>query len=233
MYFRRLFFSIIFILIPVFSFSAIMSGGGGGFHLGYHFLNSEPLNNSIDDAGFGEFSKQRISFGGGGYWILWNRLMFGGEGCGIYPMDTQSDEYTMKYIGGYGLGNIGVVFLRTENIIIYPMFGFGGYGEVLSIYPESGQFDFDDIINDPRQMTSIENGGLMIAIQGGFDYIFNFSKEKDEMGGIMIGARAGYLYPLTGENWKMNDVEVINGPESPLKGFYIKFTFGGFGGLLP
>lgn len=233
MRFKLISIVLILFFIPLLSSSAIFNGGGGGFHIGYHLLNINSLNGEIVDGGYDALSDKRIFLGGGGYGIFWKGILVGGEGGGILPMSSENNSNNLNFIGGYGLFDAGFAIIRRPNFILYPMVGFGRYTALLEITPSSGDYDFDDFIGNPYRMTSLDCKGFLLSIQGGFDYIINFSNDPEAVGGLMIGFRAGYLYPLGDTKWQMGDIEVENAPETPFKGFFFNLVIGGFGGETP
>lgn len=229
---RSIIIILLSISIPGFIFSAFINGGGGGFYLGYNFLEVNALNDDITSGGYNALPDKRITFGGGGYSILWKGLLLGGEGGGILPLKSESQNYNLKIIGGYGLFDVGFAVIRRSNFLLYPMIGIGHYMLVMDITPKNGDFDFEDFIYNPQRMTSLDCNGFMMTFQGGFDYIINFSNDPSAVGGLLLGFRAGYMYPLGDATWKLGDIELNNAPGSPFKGFFFNFIIGGFGGQL-
>ena len=61
---------------------AIKGGGGGGFMLGLNRFDLAELSTKLQAKGFDAVKENNVSFGGGGYGIIGEKVLLGGEGHG-------------------------------------------------------------------------------------------------------------------------------------------------------
>ena len=95
--------------------------------------------------------------------------------------------------GGYGFLNIGYTVLNKKNILVYPLLGFGG-GSLT------------------READSKVSVCVLLNPSVDIDYLFYTSTT----GGILVGLRAGYTFPVYSDTWNWGLA-------------YVRLVLGGFG----
>ena len=59
------------------------------------------------------------------------------------------------------------------------------------------------------------------------DYPLIIGENKEGKGGLVFGIRAGYsLSPIKGD-WKMDEIEISNAPNTGITGPFVRLIFGG------
>jgi len=204
------------------------AGGKGYFLLSFGKLDLGSLNSRLKAKNFPEFKESFVSLGGGGHAIIGN-LIIGGEGEGHIITETTADALKNSLEVGYGFFDIGYVLLSSKNLQVYPLLGIGGGGIGLKII-EKGISDFDQILDNPKRMSTISTGGLLMQFCLGADYLLSFNGDEDASGGLVFGIRIGYKFTPVKSGWSMESLEISNGPDLGITGPFIRIMFGG-GGL--
>jgi len=207
----------------------IKEGGMGGFSFGIHWLDLSGLNRELSRYGYGTFRENNYTYGGSGFGVLGERLILGGEGHG-FTQEVSTAAYSQRLSGGYGFFDVGYIVLDRWNINVYPMVGLGGGGMGVRITERSAP-TFSDILTDPKREAGLSTAGLMAQAGLGIHYLLNLAPYDNSMdeGGLFFGLRAGYTLPFSETEWEMGDIKISGGPSTGVKGFYLKFIFGGWG----
>jgi len=221
----------IFILTLIIPSLLLCSGflGFGYFSTGISAFNVSALNEALKAHGYEELSENRFVLGGGGYTILWKRLLLGGEGFGCIPTKIENDMNKGNITMGYGYGSIGFAPINTNHFMLAPIVGFGGYGIIMHLIPKNIIGNFDDFLSNPARMSVLRTSGVMTTVQGKMAFFFSPAKNKEQGGGIEFGATFGYNWALTKGGWKIEDFDVADSPKTNLGGFFIHLECGGFG----
>lgn len=202
-------------------------GGGGGFAFGMSRFDPGELSTKLEAKGFSALEENSVSFGGGGYGVIGNVLL-GGEGHG-----SQQDVFTSaseaSISTGYGFFNAGYIVFSEKGLRLFPMIGIGGGGINLRIAERGAAPTFDEILDDPGRETNISTGGILFQFALGIDYLLRLGGDEKGGGGLLFGIRAGYIYAPTKASWKMEDMDVLGGPDVRVTGPYVRFMFGGGG----
>ncbi|RKY72288.1 MAG: hypothetical protein DRQ24_05355 [Candidatus Latescibacterota bacterium] len=207
---------------------AIKGGGGGGFMLGLNRFDLAELSTKLQAKGFDAVKENNVSFGGGGYGIIGEKVLLGGEGHGC-QQDVLSDTLKASVSGGYGFFNVGYVVLSERGFRLFPMLGLGGGGISLRIVKRAVTPTFDEILDSPDREINISTGGILLQFGVGVDYLLKLGKDDEGEGGLLFGIRAGYTYTPTKADWKMEDMDVLGGPDVTVTGPYVHFIIGGGG----
>jgi len=204
------------------------AGGKGYFMVGFGKLDLGSLNSRLKAKNYPEFKENYVSLGGGGHAVI-GKLIIGGDGEGHITTETTYGNQNNSLEVGYGFFDIGYILLSSKNLQIYPLIGIGGGGIELQIV-EKGASEFDDILDNPKRMSKISTGGLLMQFCLGADYLLSFNGNEGSIGGLVFGVRIGYKFTPIKSNWSMENLEISNGPELGITGPFIRIMFGG-GGL--
>jgi len=202
-------------------------GGMGYFMIGWQGVNLDGFNDHLVNNGYPELNNNMITIGGGGHSII-GRFIIGGEGHGIFSSEASNKDYKSSLGGGYGWVNLGYVAYAKSGFILYPILGVGGGGMTYNLSEQQKSLSFQDIMDDPNLGTELSTGGFILNFSAGIDYVFNMDEGENNYGGLMLGLRAGYLY-CTSSQWQYRDQNIVDPPEQPLRGFYVKLLIGGGG----
>ena len=107
--------------------------GSGFFAIGTQFTDLGPLNDRLSGSGYPEFTSETVTLGGGGYGVVANRLLLGGEGHALITGDGTGRGRNVSLTGGYGFFNLGYLFFPTSSLRASPLVGIGGGGLQLDI----------------------------------------------------------------------------------------------------
>ncbi|HOP25504.1 MAG TPA: hypothetical protein PLO45_09360 [Defluviitoga sp.] len=201
-------------------------GGIGGVDIGAKWMDVSELNKMLKKNKLPELSGPAFLAGGGGYALL-GKVLYGGEGYGIYMLE-KADEYTLKLDVGYGLFDIGYLIYAKQALRIYGIGGVGFGGMKFNISKDPTSKKFDDLLTNYWE-NSFESGVIPIfKIGAGADYILA-PKGSSSTGGLAIGISAGYVFapfdPIGG--WELSDTSVSNVPKFGPTGPYITIKIGG------
>ena len=204
--------------------SATEERGRGFFAVGTQFTNLGPLNDRISGAGYPTFASEMISLGGGGYGVVANRLMLGGEGHGLLTAEGAGRGRTVSVGGGYGQFNLGYLFSPTPNLRVYPLLGLGGGGLQLDIESEGTADNFDDVLSDPNRSATVGRVSLLVSLGGGLEYQFGTPGDGRS---ARLGLRTGYVISAARSDWQLDDTSLSGGPDASLQGPFVRLIIGG------
>jgi len=215
------------IFISVFVFALANSqdhfyGGLGYFNAGVNFLNFDKLNKVLSDNGLAQFGNGVVSLGGGGFFIV-NNVMIGGEGFSFLSQKKDKENYRSIISGGAGFFKLGYILHQRNNFQIYPMIGIGGGGLDLKVIDKTER-NFNNAISERKDF----NASFSALV---FDVSVGADLKLGKYGYFILGVKTGYLFsPVVGK-WKAgNEVDLKEGPEQGINGFYLKVSIGGGGG---
>jgi hypothetical protein len=207
----------------------LRAGGGGGFMIGTQWLELGDLNRDLRTGGYDTFNESSLFYGGAGYGFIGERLVFGGEGGG-FSQEASTGSYLQRLEGGYGMFTAGYVVFSRWGFNIFPQVGLGWGGVSLRITERSVP-TFDEILAIPTRESYLSAGNFMMQGALGIDYRLNLRVlEKTEgEGGLLFGVRFGYGYTFGESDWSMGEINVVDGPDVGINGFFIRFLIGGWG----
>ena len=201
--------------------------GAGFFSIGTQFTDLGSLNNRLAEAGYPTFTSEMLSLGGGGYGVVANRLLLGGEGHALTTTDGTFQGRTVSVGGGYGLFTLGYLFRPTSNLRAFPLAGVGGGGLQLEIESTGDPNNFDEILNNPNRSATVGRASLLVSLGGGIEYQFG---PPGKSGGVRLGLRAGYVISALNSDWQLDENSLSGGPDATMQGPFIRLTIGGGGG---
>ncbi len=198
--------------------------GAGFFAVGTQFTDLAPLNDRLSGAGYPTFASEMVSLGGGGYGVVANRLMLGGEGHGLLTADGSFRGRNVSVGGGYGLFNLGYLFRPASGLRVYPLLGLGAGGLQLDIKNEGTADTFDDVLNDPSRSASVGQASVLVSLGGGLEYQFGTPGEGRT---ARLGVRAGYMISALSSDWQLGNSSLAGGPDASMQGPFLRLTIGG------
>lgn len=205
--------------------------GRGYFMFGGSILDIDGLNSRLESKGYSKFSDNLFSLGGGGHGMI-NRVIIGGEGHGLFGGEKEStisgETYKTSLTVGYGFFNMGYILYSMDDLNIYPILGIGGGGMSVKIAEREAP-SFDEVLDNPRRISTLSSGGFLIKLALGADYLLKLAEDESGEGGLIFGLQIGYTFtPIKGD-WQMGEIDVSGGPEVGITGPYIRFMIGGGG----
>lgn len=196
--------------------------GGMGFVMpGYRTLEVEGVNSAFQTHGFPTLDEQTFSIGGGGYGII-NGFLIGGEGHGITEKTFINADHKTSLKGGYGVFTMGYVLASSRSFLLYPLVGVGG-GMIDLEISEKNTLDFDDVMTNSRRSIHLIQKNMVL------DFSLNTTFSFWSNGGLMIGARVGYMMTPYTSKTTSNGLEVYNAPDINYEGLYFSVSLGGGG----
>jgi len=216
-----------FTLGQEFTSTSSEKGGVGYSMFGRCIIDLGDLNSKLENNGYPAMSENFFSVGGGGHAIINNKWIIGGEGHTLLGEEASHENYKQSITGGYGFFDLGYILFSIKDLRVYPLLGLGGGGLNLKIKEDIASLSLDNILNNPGRGAELTNGGFLMNLGGGIDYLFTFGKDEKSRGGMFLGIRAGYTISTFKGKWTMDGVEISGAPETGLKGPYIRFMIGG------
>ena len=202
--------------------------GSGFFAIGTQFTDLGPLNDQLSRAGYPEFTSETVSLGGGGYGVVANRLLLGGEGHALVTGDGTGRGRNVSLTGGYGFFNLGYLFVPTSSLRAYPLLGIDGGGLQLDIESpgDAGNFSdvFSDVLDTPNRSARMGQASFLISLGAGLEYQFG---TPDEGGSVQLGERAGYIISALRSDWQLDENSLTGGPDASMRGPFVRLTIGG------
>ncbi len=224
--------------------------GRGAFQAGFQTTDLASLNARLVGAGYPTFDEEFLTLGGFGLGSV-GRLLIGGEGHALMPLENTTDDgvYRTRLSGGYGMFNLGVMAVSTRALDVYPVFGIGGGGMSLEVIERSSP-TFDDVLDEPGRSSRLTESGFLVSASLGVDYRFgadrrsrrwdrrrDHDRDRDRGnddgggGGLFVGVRAGWLWAPGDAQWELDALnEVAQGPEVGPTGLFVRVSIGGWGG---
>ena len=221
----------IIILLSFFSIvyakGTIIAGGVGYFNLGMEMPSMSELRDYFNSNGFGEINGKHFSIGGGGNAIIAG-LVIGGEGY-AFSQELENDSLIADFDINYFFINLGYIVYATRGFYLSPKIAIGGGYINIIIYDKYKELNFNEVINNPKRMSLLSSGGLMLKAEVEANYLLSFTKSKFGGIGLIFGVNVGYKFATFKNGWEIGSIEVVDGPNPGLSGPYVHFKVG-FGG---
>lgn len=203
--------------------------GGGGVTIGYGFLDVSALHRFTPSAP--SFSNSHLLIGGEGHGFI-GRLVVGGAGQGIIANTVQTDSLKVSLGGGMGTFDLGYLLVSKDKMKIFPMLGIGSGGYGISI-SKNHNVSLAKVAEDPAMEIRINKANFIVDLSINVNFIPLLTEDEDDdrdLGGPMVGFKAGALLSPKGTNWSYTGGDVTGGPAFGMNMFYFKMVVGGFGG---
>ncbi|MFB6232374.1 MAG: hypothetical protein ABEL04_14590 [Salinibacter sp.] len=201
------------------------NGGAGFFAIGTHVADFGPLNDRLEEVGYPTFATETVTIGGGGYGVVADRLLLGGEGHGLLTSDQGFQGRTVSVGGGYGLFTLGYLFRPESSVRVYPQLGVGAGGIRLEIGSRGEASNFDEVLDNPNRRATLGRASLLVRLGAGLEYQFGQPGE----GLFQLGLQAGYMLSALASDWQFDDTTLSGGPDATMQGPFIQLTIGGSG----
>jgi len=205
-----------------------MEMGGGGFNIGYGYMDVSKLNVFIPE-NTSKFKNSMLLVGGSGHIIIEN-FVIGGSGFGIIGDEIKTDSFKVNLNGGLGTFDVGYVLINKKRLKFYPMLGIGRGGFGLQILSNKN-LSIDHVVKNPGQEINISQSNFVADVSLNLDIIpfLKYNELENSYGGFMTGIKIGYIYSLPSSDWEYAGGDINGGPNFGYKMFYFKLILGGFG----
>jgi hypothetical protein len=165
-----------------------------------------------------------FAWGLGGH-VIHNKFVLGVEIIRLTERKGNNGSDFNTYISAkYSTLNLGYLALSKKGLMCWPFLGLG-FGQLKLKLMENNIDSFKDFTgfqkgSESRRNSFLFNAGIAL------DYFHKYNNRKKGKNSIVIGLRAGYIGSIGNLNWKINGVAVDDGPDSGIKGPYIRVIFG-------
>jgi hypothetical protein len=207
-----------------------IEAGQGAFQVGYMKLDLSEFNRAITARGYPAIDDGFLSLGGSGYGGP-GRWLFGGEGQVLIgaAQETTAGLHQVSMNGGYGMFRFGYNLLNRGYLDLFPSVGLGGGGVAFKIRGRSAP-TFDDVLDTPGRSSTMTQGGFTIGFGLSANYRISMPmKDSSRVGGLLIGATAGYVLNPASSGWRLDEINTVaGGPDVRMQGWYARFSFGGW-----
>lgn len=144
-------------------------------------------------------------------------LLLGVEGSMLVERE-ESTAGSTRTLGGGALGlRLGYVFQATPRVRVYPLGGIG-WTTVAFESVDTDDVFFDDLLEDPGPGATLSTGDVQLQLGGGLDLHVGAR--------TTLGVRAGYAFSPGDSDWEWEDVDVQDGPDVGLEGFFVQGSVG-------
>lgn len=196
--------------------AGFIAAGGSGIATG-------ELDDWLDARGYPTFGEAAVSIGLGGYRILSNGVMLGGEFNGLIIGEEAHEGREVGLGGGYATLGVGYMVNLSPRARVYPRLGLGVGGMGLWI-DRADTVDFEEVLEGEASAADRENvlsrDGMVVDLGAGAEFLPRGRR------GPLIGIRAGYLKASFDSAWNAYERTVVGGPEASISGPYIRMTVG-------
>ena len=195
------------------------------FSMGTTFSDYDDLNSSLSQFGYPELSENTFIIGGSSFKIM-KKFIHGAEIHAIMGDRAEGNNYEVSLKGISGKLNFGYILFEPGNFDLFPHIGVGASSLVLNMERNIGQASFNDIIQDPDDGAELYRAGFIADIGINLHYSFDFMKNKERMGDIVLGFSAGYMFDPFNRDWIVNGDKLTNGPDLNHNNIYVKIIIG-------
>lgn len=160
---------------------------------------------------------------------------------------TADGAFETRVAGGYGLFTMGYELAPESRLEVVPQVGIGRGG--LSAYIDGLEAPtFDEILGDPRRGVRLSRRsflasvglGVRVPLSGPWGGEAGRSQAAVVLAGagaantgsgpggkrLVLGLRAGYLFPFAESGWSSDASRVAGGPRFTAEGFHLRLTLG-------
>jgi len=202
-------------------------GGDGGqlrvaLQAGYQSIDLEELNARLDGRGLAPFSDDYLTVGATAS-LLIHPVLAQAEAEALVEKEITTVDFRRQLGGGRFYLNLGWPVYPTERSRLYPYGGIG-VGTLRLESVETGPVPFDELLEDSGPATRLNNTEVVLQLGLGADV---------NVDGWSLGARTGYAFAPAEGDWKAEEIDVLDGPDIGLEGFFVKGSVGIGGWSLP
>lgn len=192
---------------------------------GFAFLDTGPLNRTLEGAGFSPLSSTFITQGGGAHLVL-ERVILGASGQSLQGFRTTSSQGgSLSVSGGYGLFQLGYQVWAEDGFSLYPILGIGG-GH-LQINGSEGLNSLFGLSQNTA-INRLETSQVVLDLGLGADYLIDLNGDSNHRSGLLVGLKMGYVFVPSPPQWE-NNRQVVSGsalPNLSSQGPYISLSLG-------
>ena len=199
--------------------------GIGYFEIGAVSVDLSNLNAVLHTSGYPKLSPRFFSYGGGGLSFV-DRFVIGGEGIGFFKSSVTGNGNKLSLSGGYGVFEMGYRLFKTRKTSLYPLFGIGGGGLNLRVTEQNLSSNFSELLKHPAGNVQFSSGEFLMDLGLGGCWLLGSKEKKGRVGGFLVGFRVGYLVAPFRQNWKLQDVSVLDAPKTSFSGPYFMIAIG-------
>lgn len=199
--------------------------GGGGLRVavqaGYQAVDLEALNARLEERAIPTFGEDYLTIGATAGLPL-DPVLLEAEAEALVQKERTTEDFRRTLGGGRIQLNLGYPVYATDRLRLRPYGGLG-VGTIRLESVEHGPVPFDELLEDSGPATRLHNTELVLQLGLGGDV---------DLDGWTLGARAGYSFAPNAGDWKAEDVQILEGPDVGIEGFFVKGSVG-FGGWSP
>lgn len=191
---------------------------------GANLLELNELNINLKDRGFPEAPTNYLSYGIGGHFVH-NKIVAGIELLRLLERTTTAPtEYNISISAKFYLINFGHLIYQKKGLMMYPFLG-TGLGKFKMIAAQNNIDSFNDISNLQKSSES-KFSNIIFNLGFSTDYFLKYDPQKKGSNNLIIGFRVGMNFIPFKSKWKVNRIEVPDGPEIGINGPYIRLIIG-------
>lgn len=203
---------------------AELLGPGAGFiAAGASGIATGELDDWLAERGYPTFGGTAVAVGLGGYRILPNGVMLGGEFNGLIVGEKAHEGRQVGLGGGSVTLGVGYAVELSPRARVYPRLGVGVGGMGLWI-DRQDTVDFEDVLQGETSVADrpdvLSRDGVVVDLGAGAEFLPRGRR------GPLIGVRAGYLAASFGREWDAYEHTVAGGPQASIAGPYLRMTLG-------
>jgi hypothetical protein len=121
--------------------------------------------------------------------------------------------------------NVGYALINLPFLQIYPIAGIGGGTLSVKVTEDFSAAGFDNVLLQTNKIIELEKATYTAFIGGGVDFVIDMG--EDTKIDLLLGARAGYVFDLSGSSgWASQGVALPGGPSSGFSGALIRVFIG-------
>lgn len=186
-----------------------------GLTVGYQAVDIEALNDRLGARDLPRFSDDYLTVGVTADLRL-GSVLVGAELEGLAKHDEPTADFDRTLAGGRAVLNLGWIARPTDRIRVFPYGGVGA-GSLRLESVQQAPVQFDDLLEDPGPGAKIVTTEVLLQAGVGADF---------HLGSFTVGARGGYSFAPASPEWRWEDVEILNGPDVGIEGFFLKASVG-------
>lgn len=196
--------------------------------------NINNINDILKKNKYGSFSSSYLYWGTGSRDIN-DKIVIGSETNITLENSVAglSNGYTAYTSGAFSaILSAGYSLYSSDSFNIYPSIGLGLGKTSLDFYKKPASTDFEALINNPENGSSLVSTSFVADLGISSDYVLRFGKKESPIG-IAVGLKAGYVLSLYDLSFDLKSNKINNVPNINNNGFYVKAFIGYEDGIIP
>ncbi len=165
-----------------------------------------------------------LSYGIGGH-VIHNKLVVGLELVHTLENDSPGAlDFNTSVEANYGTLNFGYLLHSQKGLMLYPYTGLG-LGRLTLRVTENNIHSFEDITGYQKGSDS-RSTNILVNLGFAVDFFYKYNEKKKGQNNLVVGLRAGYILSPIRRHWRVNHIQVHDGPDARISGPYIRITLG-------